>query len=166
LVLRKAACDFSSSLYYVGNTSGNKQLSAYDSEHERSQKILDALDARATRGIYAQVPSDPPYTRTKYLEYFRSIAYGEASLQKHGGLRKVDIQMAQELSDLYSHSSLVHPSPGIWNPVEDDVRFIPSFYAFLSIVSTCRKSLDCSSSHLNTSAWDRRSDALIFVSRC
>lgn len=63
---------------------------------------------------------EPPFTRDKYLEYFRSIAYGDASLRKHGGNRRVDIQMAAELSNLYAQHTSAQGS--IRAIVEDDVR--------------------------------------------
>eukprot|EP00892_Ulva_mutabilis_P006868 jgi/Ulvmu1/4553/UM002_0281.1 len=62
---------------------------------------------------------EPPFTRAKYLEYFRSIAYGDASLRKHGGNRRVDIQMAAELSNLYSQHASVRAS--VKSVVEDDL---------------------------------------------
>lgn len=65
---------------------------------------------------------EPPFTRDKYLEYFRSIAYGDASLRKHGGNRRVDIQMAAELSNLYAQQPSVRAS--VRKVVEDDVCYL------------------------------------------
>lgn len=97
-----------------------KHLSGKQSQHGKT--YLDEIDARATKGVFASAAhQDPPYTREKYLEYFRSIAYGESSLQKHGGNRRVDIQMARELSSLYARNSRGRTLPKYIN-VEDDVR--------------------------------------------
>lgn len=85
-----------------------------------SKKYMDKLDAKAKKGLFANAPQDPPYTRSKYLEYFRSIHYGEASLQRHGGNRRVDIQMARELSTLYARHAAGRATGN--KNVEDDVR--------------------------------------------
>jgi hypothetical protein len=80
------------------------------------------MDTKATKGIFTNVAQqNPPYTREKYLEYFRSIAYGESSLMKHGGNRRVDIQMARELSKVYARQSRGHRQQKN-SIVEDDVR--------------------------------------------
>lgn len=85
-----------------------------------SKKAMDKIDAKAKKGLFANAPQDPPYTRAKYLEYFRSIQYGEASLQRHGGNRRVDIQMARELSLLYARHAAGQATGNL--NVEDDVR--------------------------------------------
>lgn len=81
---------------------------------------MDRIDAKAKTGLFAHAPQDPPYTRSKYLEYFRSMHYGEASLQRHGGHRRVDIQMARELSLLYARNAAGRTTGN--RIVEDDVR--------------------------------------------
>lgn len=77
---------------------------------------------------------EPPFTRDKYLEYFRSIAYGDASLRKHGGNRRVDIQMAAELSHLYAQHASVRAS--VRSVVEDDVRLLLLRITAASVVAS------------------------------
>ena len=58
--------------------------------------MLDSMDARAVSVVSRQI-FRAPFTREKYLQYFRPLHYGERSLVQHGGNRGVEAKMAQEL---------------------------------------------------------------------
>jgi hypothetical protein len=112
-----------------------------------SKKLMDKIDAKAKKGLFANAPQDPPYTRSKYLEYFRSIHYGEASLQKHGGNRRVDVQMARELSLLYARNAVGWV--GGKSKVEDDVRSpLPATHMCRDRPETCTKSCAMNIPHI------------------
>lgn len=85
----------------------------------KATRVMDAMDKSMGNIGLGTRAFEPPFTRDKYLEYFRSIAYGDASLRKHGGNRRVDVQMATELSNLYAHHISVQAS--VKAVVEDDV---------------------------------------------
>jgi hypothetical protein len=102
---------------------------------------MDKLDAKAKKGLFANAPQDPPYTRSKYLEYFRSIHYGEASLQKHGGNRRVDVQMARELSLLYARNAASFVTGN--RRVEDDVRSLHPPHQVVTILTPPPKPVRC-----------------------
>ena len=89
--------------------------------------VLDKMDARAS-GAFVRLKFEPPYTREKYLQYFRPMHYGEASLERHGGNRHVDVEMAQELLQVYKKQRSppaggARGEAGSLSIGEDDVRF-------------------------------------------
>lgn len=102
-----------------------------DAKGKPRQKVMDAMDNTMGNIGLGTKAFEPPFTRAKYLEYFRSIAYGDASLRKHGGNRRVDIQMATELSNLYAQHASMHGS--IKAVAEDDV----SFSGHVSVAPLC-----------------------------
>lgn len=61
-----------------------------------TQAMLDSMDARAVSVVSRQI-FRAPFTREKYLQYFRPLHYGERSVVQHGGNRGVEAKMAQEL---------------------------------------------------------------------
>jgi hypothetical protein len=71
--------------------------------------ILDELDRRPDSNKHSDIFSrrhfEEPYTREKYLQYFRPMEYGEASIARHGGNRRVDMQMAEDQMRMYQNKN-------------------------------------------------------------
>lgn len=82
------------------------------------------MDARVHTGLFNRLHFDPPYTRSKYLSYFRPLSYGEAAVDRHGGVRRVDMKTAEELTSLYQRQHAADGLP-VAMSVEDDVRTRP-----------------------------------------
>jgi hypothetical protein len=89
----------------------------------QQESLMDRMDA-ATIQPFNKAHFDPPYTRQKYLSYFRPLRIGHASLQQQGGNRYADLKVAQQLSRIYTR-------PFKFDDVmipEDDVRFYHLVY--------------------------------------
>ena len=89
------------------------------------QKLLDEMDARIDTGLfYSEYIVEGPITREKYLSYFRPMEIGEASVARHGGSRKADVEQVEELTHTYRKQQggrLDAPNVSI----DEDVRSTP-----------------------------------------